>query len=135
MVVQSRKKSCIYINVNGNNAKKHRDGKMSEKEKVEKLLAKALVSLKNHKTAFNLELDGQRYFGRYMSHVKLEDGVVSFKYDNEDIEVKASEMVAVKRLRTRKFLFFVKKTEKVVEKAAKVKKTVNNKKKANKDEV
>jgi len=109
---------------------------MSTEKKVESLLYKALVSLKNHKTAFNIEMEGKRYFGRFMSHIKFENGIVSFKYEDEDIVVKQSEMIGVRRLRTRKFLFFVKSLakKKGEEKNKKVKKTVNNKKKA-KEEV
>jgi len=142
MAAQSRKVSCIYINVNAKYGKKHRDGKMNIKEKVEKLLAKALVSLKNHKTAFNLEMDGKRYYGRYMSHLKYEDGIVTFNYEDKKVSVKQSDIAEVRRLRTRKFLFFVQKAEKaekskekVAEKTANTKKNVNTKKKANKDEV
>lgn len=140
MGIQNNKKNCIYNNVNAKSSKKHKDGKMTGKEKIKKYVTKCLVDLKHKNTALNLEVEGKRHYGRFMSELSYEGEVLSYVYDGKKVKVKLSQIARVKRLRSQKYLFFVTKEATVDSREAPVdetpKKVVNkNKKTKIKEEV
>lgn len=81
--------------------------------------------------AINFEIAGKRYGGKDMENLAFSDQDVKFFIGDEHFTIKHSEIVNVKRLRTRKFMFYVERT--VEETSTPKKKTSAKKAKAEKE--
>lgn len=76
--------------------------------KIEQFLEKSLGHYKNgFARSFNLEIAGVRFRGELIKDLKLEDGVLSFAYGEENLSLSVEQITKFKRLRTKKYLFFV----------------------------
>lgn len=81
--------------------------------------------------SLNFEIDGKRYYGETFSSLTFSDEGIAFGIDKEEFFIKIEDIYAVKRLRTRKFLFFVEK-QKTQEVPKPKKKAVTKKEKTSK---
>jgi len=80
--------------------------------KIKKFLEKSVFHFDSgFKRSVNFELDGQRFLGQKMDYLTVSDESISFGYDGKDFSCKLGEIKSYKRLRTKKYLFFISKAK------------------------
>jgi len=76
--------------------------------KIEQFLDKAHAIYRSGRTrAINFEIGGKRFCGTELKDLAISKDKVKFCVDSEKFEIKLEEIKKYKRLRTKKYLFFV----------------------------